>query len=224
MFYLSQFPNFIVLPATSGMITGNTLSAVAYDYAFYLVVKKIGSRLMGSIGLNHVMKAVTEEKDKIELFISYGATRTEACIPLVRDALNVALLPVINQMAVIGVFMQMFSAFGMLLKTTFAGLISIPGMMTGALMAGAPVDQAAKMQMSIMFLITGCSALCTFLVIVVTLWWMIDDQHRTRLDRLDKSAAWLTILQGRMLQILVSLKDRFIARDRTQYVQLSPVA
>lgn len=56
-----------------------------------------------------------------------GASRFEACKPVARDALKLALLPTVNQMSVIG-------------------LISIPGLMTGAVLGGSSVDQAGKLQ------------------------------------------------------------------------------
>lgn len=84
------------------------------------------------IGINYVNKEFTENREKIEAYLAMGASRFEACRPIGVEALKMALLPTINQMSVIG-------------------LISIPGMMTGALIAGHSVQQAARLQMIIMF-------------------------------------------------------------------------
>lgn len=69
----------------------------------------------------------SENRDKIETYLAMGATRFEACKPIGKEALKLALLPTVNQMSVIG-------------------LISIPGMMTGAIIGGSSVQQAARLQ------------------------------------------------------------------------------
>lgn len=55
----------------------------------------------------------SSSREKVETLLAHGATRAEACRPVATEALRLALLPVINQMSVIG-------------------LISIPGMMVSA--------------------------------------------------------------------------------------------
>jgi ABC-type iron transport system FetAB permease component len=80
-----------------------------------------------TVSLTSVLKEFTENRDKVETYLAMGASRYEACRPIARDALKLALLPTINQMSVIG-------------------LISIPGLMTGAILGGDSVEQAAKLQ------------------------------------------------------------------------------
>jgi ABC-type iron transport system FetAB permease component len=58
------------------------------------------------------------------------------------------MLPTINQMSVIG-------------------LIAIPGMMTGQIMGGASVLQAARYQQIIMFMISASTALAVLTAVVV---------------------------------------------------------
>lgn len=96
-----------------GMILGNAISAIG-------------------ISCNAIQKEFAENRDKIETYLAFGATRFEACRPIGKEALKLALLPTVNQMSVIG-------------------LISIPGMMTGAIIGGSSVQQAARLQMIIMF-------------------------------------------------------------------------
>lgn len=65
-------------------------------------------------------------------------------------------------------------------------------MMTGAILGGASVQQAAKLQMIIVFMISSSTCLATvfttFAVIAVT----VDSQHRIRMDRVDdrKHGVW----------------------------------
>ncbi|WWD21960.1 hypothetical protein CI109_106448 [Kwoniella shandongensis] len=79
------------------------------------------------VGVNTVHKEFSENKDKVETYLAMGASRFEACKPIGVEALKLALLPTVNQMSVIG-------------------LISIPGMMTGAIVGGKSVEQAARLQ------------------------------------------------------------------------------
>lgn len=39
-----------------------------------------------------------ENRDKVEMYLAFGASRVEACKPIAIDALRLALTPTINQM------------------------------------------------------------------------------------------------------------------------------
>ncbi|KAG6879789.1 hypothetical protein C0992_011587 [Termitomyces sp. T32_za158] len=130
-----------------GMLCGSSISAIV-------------------IAVNYVLKELQENRDKVEMFLAYGASRMEACNPIAREALRLALTPVVNQMSVIG-------------------MIAIPGMMTGALLGGAPVDQAAYLQMIIMFMISSATALASFFSAIAVIIITVDTEHRIRPDRID---------------------------------------
>lgn len=72
------------------------------------------------------------------------------------------------------------------------GIISIPGMMTGAILGGSSVEQAAKLQMIIMFMISASTALAAIVTTVITLSVVVDNEHRVRTDRVDtkEHAIW----------------------------------
>lgn len=57
--------------------------------------------------------------------------------------------------------------------------------MTGAILGGSSVQQAAKLQMVIMFMISSCSALSSIMVTVCALVIAVDKGHRIRTDRID---------------------------------------
>ena len=40
----------------------------------------------------------SDNRDKVEMYLAFGASRFEACKPIARDALRLALTPNINQM------------------------------------------------------------------------------------------------------------------------------
>lgn len=58
-------------------------------------------------------------------------------------------------------------------------------MMTGAIVGGKSVEQAAKLQMIVMFMISASSALATLVALWFALTILIDDMDRVRPDRLD---------------------------------------
>ena len=64
------------------------------------------------------------------------------------------------------------------------GLVSLPGMMTGQILAGADPEQAVKYQMLIMFLIAGGTGLGAFSAVIGGVYRLTDTRHRLRLDRL----------------------------------------
>ncbi|KAG8967773.1 hypothetical protein FRC03_009322 [Tulasnella sp. 419] len=139
-----------------GMLCGSTISGIV-------------------VAVSSVLREIEENRDKVETYLAYGASRFEACKPIATEALRLALLPTINQMSVIG-------------------LISIPGMMTGALLGGSSIEQAAKLQMIIMFMISSSTALASTVATVMALSVSIDPEHRLRTDRVDNRphAIWRT--------------------------------
>jgi ABC-type iron transport system FetAB permease component len=46
----------------------------------------------------YTTQLVRENRDKIETYLAMGASRFEACKPIGKEALKLALLPTINQM------------------------------------------------------------------------------------------------------------------------------
>ena len=59
-------------------------------------------------------------------------------------------------------------------------------MMTGAILGGADVGQAARLQMIIMFMISSSSVLACIIVTLFTLNVCVDSEHRVRGDRIHK--------------------------------------
>jgi hypothetical protein len=115
--------------------------------------------------------------------LAYGASRFEACRPLAVEALRLALIPTINQMRYAGAFAHPASA-DCLLECSVMGIIAIPGMMTGAILGGADVDQAARLQMIIMYMISASSVLSCITATLFTLYVCVDSDDRIRSERI----------------------------------------
>ena len=58
------------------------------------------------------------------------------------------------------------------------GVVSIPGMMTGQLLAGADPIAAVKYQIVVMFLIAGASALGTVMVCYGMYFQLLNKRHQ----------------------------------------------
>ena len=58
-------------------------------------------------------------------------------------------------------------------------------MMTGAILGGSSVQQAAKLQMVILFMITASTALASVFITLTTILMVVDLEHRIRSDRID---------------------------------------
>jgi putative ABC transport system permease protein len=82
---------------------------------------------------------------EIETHLSLGATAKQAIASYQKEAVRVALIPTINQMTVVG-------------------LVSLPGMFTGQVLAGIDPLNAASYQILILFAIALSVIITTFLV------------------------------------------------------------
>lgn len=64
------------------------------------------------------------------------------------------------------------------------GLVSLPGMMTGQILAGANPIDAVRYQIVIVFMIASGAALGTFGVVLLAFRRLLSPDHQFRLDRL----------------------------------------
>ncbi|MCK5168000.1 MAG: ABC transporter permease, partial [Rhodospirillaceae bacterium] len=65
-----------------------------------------------------------------------------------------------------------------------AGIISLPGMMTGQILAGVDPTQAVKYQIMIMFLLAGATAIGVLMATGLSARRLSDERDRLRLDRM----------------------------------------
>jgi putative ABC transport system permease protein len=65
-----------------------------------------------------------------------------------------------------------------------AGIITLPGIMTGQILAGMDPVEAVKYQILLMFLLAGSSGLTSVGVAFLAAWRLTDSRQRLRLDRL----------------------------------------
>lgn len=131
----------------------------------------LGNALTGvALALDSVTSMAAREKPAIEARLSLGATRLEAMDEILRRALKTGMMPILNAMAATGV-------------------VSLPGMMTGQILAGLDPLEAAKYQIMIMFVLAGATALSVLAAAIGSVLLLTDARHRLRLDRLGAKSA-----------------------------------
>ncbi len=138
----------------------------APQYAVPLLGMMLGNTMSGiSLGLDRLTHGAWRERAVVEQRLMLGQTRAEAIGEIRREAARSGMMNIVNAMSA-------------------AGVVSLPGMMTGQILAGAPPISAVKYQILIMFLI----AAGTGFGVVVALWFgslrLFDARHRLRLDHL----------------------------------------
>ena len=116
---------------------------------------------------NFLFTGISGARASIEGRLALGATSREALMPHIRNAIRSGLIPIVNQMSA-------------------AGIITLPGIMTGQLLAGMDPIDAVKYQILLMFLLTGGSALAACGAVYMAAAAISDKRHRLRLDRLAK--------------------------------------
>ncbi|HEX9767596.1 MAG TPA: iron export ABC transporter permease subunit FetB [Kiloniellales bacterium] len=135
-------------------------------YALPLLGMVLGNTMTGiSLGLHTLTSGLTRDRAAVEARLALGATRREALLPVNRAAMRTALMPIINSMAA-------------------TGLVALPGMMTGQILAGANPVEAVKYQILVKFLIAGGTGLGATTAVLAGAHRLTDARHRLRLDRL----------------------------------------
>ena len=135
-------------------------------YAIPLMGIVLGSVLnSASLGLDSFFGGLVSGRAGIEARLALGATIHEAFAELTRNSIRRGLIPLINQMSA-------------------AGIITLPGIMTGQLLAGMDPMEAVKYQILLLFLLTGAGAMAATGAVYLAARSVTDDRQRLRLDRL----------------------------------------
>ena len=136
------------------------------QYLIPLLGMLLGNTMNGiAIALDNLTRNAWESRGRIEARLLLGADWDTAIGDIRREALRSGLIPIVNAMAT-------------------AGVVSLPGMMTGQILAGSPPMEAAKYQLMIMFLIAAGTGLGSVAAVWIGSRRLFDERERLRLDRL----------------------------------------
>lgn len=161
-----------VVSATLGVSLLALLAALQaspwYDarHAIALIGIVLGTVMnTASLSLNHVFSTVTRERHAIEARLALGASRYQAFHDIIRRAVRAGLLPLMNQMAA-------------------AGIITMPGIMSGQILAGMDPTAAARYQILLLLLLACGGFLASVAASFLAVRQLSDERDRLRLDRL----------------------------------------
>lgn len=150
--------------ATSGII--GISPWYAPRYVIPLLGMVLGNGLTGiSLCLDDVLERLDAQRDRVESDLAHGATRWEAAREPLQEAVRRGMVPIINAMSVVGI-------------------VSLPGMMTGQILAGESPLEAVKYQIVIMFMIAGATSLGCMGATLVAFRRLFNDRHQLRVDRI----------------------------------------
>lgn len=136
------------------------------QYAIPLLGMLLGNTMNGvALSLDRLTEGAWQRRHAVEARLMLGSTWTEAIAPLRRESVRAGLIPMINAMAA-------------------AGVVSLPGMMTGQILAGSAPAEAVKYQILIFLLITVGTGFGTLLANRIAAARLFDHRSRLRLERL----------------------------------------
>ena len=136
------------------------------QYAIPMLGMLLGNTMNGvSLASDRLTTEMYNQRGMVEQRLLLGQSWQEASGEIRRDCMRTGMIPIINSMAA-------------------AGVVSLPGMMTGQILGGSSPLDAVKYQILIMFLIAGGTGFGTLVAVWMTSHRLFDDRDRLRLERL----------------------------------------
>ena len=135
------------------------------QYAIPLLGMLLGNSMTGvALSLDRLTSDTWKQREMIQQRLMLGHSSQSAIRPIKLDSLRAGLMPIINSMAT-------------------AGLVSLPGMMTGQILAGSPPVEAVKYQILILYLICACTGFGSLCGVAIGSRRLFDSRHLLRLDK-----------------------------------------
>ena len=167
------FDSFVAVFGSSFLLSGLALAGIVQvrpwwnpQYAVPILGMVLGNTLTGvSLAVERFTSDVINRRGQIEGLLALGATRWEAAHSEVATAVRTGMIPTLNNMVIMGI-------------------VSLPGMMTGQILAGASPEKAVRYQIVIMFVLATSSALGSLVVTLLAFRTLFDTRQRLRLEKL----------------------------------------
>ncbi len=148
---------------TAVLVTGAIIQVDPWYKAQYLIPLLgmiLGNALTGiSLCLDQLLQTLVDKRDAVEMELAHGATRWEAARGPLTDAVRRGMIPIINSMMVVG-------------------LVSLPGMMTGQILAGEDPLKAVEYQIVVMFMIAAATSLGCILAAMLVYHRLFNARHQ----------------------------------------------
>jgi putative ABC transport system permease protein len=148
---------------TTVVVTGVIVGARPWyepQYLIPLLGMVLGNGLTGiSLSLDTLLDRLVDRRDEVEMHLALGATRWEAAGDALAESVRRGMIPIINAMMVVGI-------------------VSLPGMMTGQILAGADPLEAVKYQIVVMFMIAGGTSMGCIIIVLLAYRRLFTSHHQ----------------------------------------------
>lgn len=121
-----------------------------------------------ALGVQRLVEGMHDQKAHIESVLMLGATPKAATKKIVNQSFDAAILPTINSMV------------GM-------GIVFLPGMMTGQILAGLSPVTAIQYQIAIMLGIVGCVSITVIMFVQLGYKAFFTDRAQFHLEKIVKA-------------------------------------
>lgn len=101
------------------------------------------SMIAASLVFNSLKDKFQSRREEVEIKLSLGARPKEASLDIIRETIKIAMLPSVDSMKTLGI-------------------VQLPGMMTGLILAGLSPTSAIKYQIMVAFMLTGAVTITAF--------------------------------------------------------------
>lgn len=132
------------LVVTLGVLIG--CQAIPYEPSQVIPVSGmvVGNSMVAiSLLFKSLLNNFQNKKEEVEVKLCLGAPPKEASINLIRDSIKTAMLPTFDSMKTLGI-------------------VQLPGMMTGLILAGVAPEAAIKYQIMVAFMLAGAVSVSSF--------------------------------------------------------------
>ncbi|MFH5184683.1 ABC transporter permease [Paenibacillus sp. TAB 01] len=148
---------------TMGLLLGLSIIEPTPQYIIPMSGITIGSAMVvAGLFVNNMKREVQASGGEIEALLALGASTRQAIHTSLKRSVRSSMIPTIDGMKTVG-------------------LVQLPGMMTGMIVAGANPVEAVRYQVLIMFALVSSAALTSILLSLLShrLWFTEDDRLRS---------------------------------------------
>ncbi|MCZ8518140.1 MULTISPECIES: ABC transporter permease [Paenibacillus] len=147
---------------TVGLLTGLGIIEPTPQYLIPLSGITIGSAMIVSgLYLNQMRRELESSRGEIEALMALGATEKQALQDALKRSVRSSMIPTVDGMKTVG-------------------LVQLPGMMTGMIVAGADPVEAVRYQILIMFVLASSAAVTSMLLSHASYKLWFDREGRLR--------------------------------------------
>ena len=131
----------------------------------------LGNSMTGvALGLDRLHAEITRRREEIEALLALGATSYQASREAIRESLKAAMIPTVNSLMVVGI-------------------VFLPGLMTGQLLAGVEPVLAMRYQIVVMFMVAFAVTTSSLLALFTVYRRFFTSAHQLRIEPLARRSA-----------------------------------